>query len=205
MIPQGRRRCARIGDLKPEVEIKLKIASAAQGRILLRHGGFEVVTKRHLERNFVLDTAKGSLRRMGKLLRLRNSGEAVTLTFKGKSQPGKHKTREEIEFEVPDFDRAALLLERLGYQATFRYEKYRTVYARPRQHGHAMLDETPIGVYLELEGSPGWIDRMARRLGFGEGDYITASYGSLYAAHCKRADKPLGDFVFARQPTKGKA
>ena len=191
--------------LKQEVEIKLKIASAAQGRILLRHAGFEVTVKRHLERNYVLDNPKGTLRRSGQLLRLRQTGDGVVLTFKGKSQPGKHKVREEIEFTVPDFDRAGMLLSRLGYQATFRYEKFRTVFARPRQHGHAMLDETPIGAYLELEGAPGWIDRTAHKLGYSERDYITASYGSLYAAHCKQTDQAPGDFVFGSKLTKGKA
>ena len=191
--------------LKPEVEIKLKIASAAQGRILLKHAGFEVTVKRHLERNHVFDGPKGALRRSGQLLRLRNTGTVAVMTFKGKSQSGKHKVREEIEFTVSDFDRAVLLLSRLGFEATFRYEKFRTVYARPREHGHALLDETPIGTYLELEGAPSWIDRMARKLGFREADYITASYGSLYAAHCRQAGKPLSDFVFASKPTKGKA
>ncbi len=46
--------------------------------------------------------------------------------------------------------------------------------------GVAMLDETPAGVFLELEGPPRWIDRTARRLGFGEADYITASYAELH-------------------------
>ena len=60
----------------------------------------------------------------------------------------------------------------------FRYEKYRTEFRQPRRAGVAMLDETPVGVYLELEGTPHWIDRTARRLGFQESDYITASYGA---------------------------
>lgn len=191
--------------LKQEVEIKLRIASAAQGRILLAHAGFAVVTRRHLERNLVLDTGKRSLRRAGQLLRLRSAGPVALLTFKGKSRPGKHKTREEIEFTVDDLELASLLFERLGYRPAFRYEKFRTVYARPRESGHALLDETPIGAFLELEGSPRWIDRIAHRLGFREQDYITASYGSLYAAHCRASGKSLDDFVFARRATKGKA
>jgi hypothetical protein len=35
-----------------------------------------------------------------------------------------------------------------------------------------MLDETPAGVFLELEGPSRWIDRTARRLGFAESDYL---------------------------------
>jgi hypothetical protein len=42
-------------------------------------------------------------------------------------------------------------------------------------------------VYLELEGAPGWIDRNARRLGFAESDYSTASYYGLYVGLLPRA------------------
>jgi adenylate cyclase class 2 len=46
--------------------------------------------------------------------------------------------------------------------------------------------ETPIGVYLELEGAPRWIDATARRLGFKRADYITDSYGRLYFVWCEQ-------------------
>ena len=52
-------------------------------------------------------------------------------------------------------------------------------------HGKVLLDETPIGNFLEIEGSPRWIDRTARALGFFDGDYITRSYGYLYLAYCR--------------------
>ena len=35
----------------------------------------------------------------------------------------------------------------------------------PGSRGIAMLDETPVGTYIELEGSEAWIDRTARRMG----------------------------------------
>jgi len=46
--------------------------------------------------------------------------------------------------------------------------------------GEVALDETPIGLFLELEGPEDWIDSTATRLGFAETDYITSSYSSLY-------------------------
>ena len=46
----------------------------------------------------------------------------------------------------------------------FRYEKYRTTFRLPGLH--LDLDETPVGVFLELEGAPRAIDRAARSLGF---------------------------------------
>jgi adenylate cyclase class 2 len=102
-------------------------------------------------------------------------------TFKGPPELGKHKIRKEIEFELPSAEACAEVLEALGYRPAFRYEKYRTEYtSQSVTSGRAMLDETPVGAFLELEGPPRWIDRMARRLGFREADYITATYAELH-------------------------
>jgi adenylate cyclase, class 2 len=62
-----------------------------------------------------------------------------------------------------------------------------------------MLDETPIGVYLELEGVPRWIDSSARRLGFAESDYSTASYGGLYADYCSKHGLPVTNMTFEKE------
>jgi adenylate cyclase class 2 len=86
------------------------------------------------------------------------------------------------------------ILERLGFKAAFRYEKYRAEYTDGK--GVATVDETPIGLYLELEGAPSWIDRTARALGFRRADYITASYYGLYREYCERRGEAVGDMVF---------
>ncbi len=83
----------------------------------------------------------------------------------------------------------------------FHYEKFRTTYALPGVHGLKIdLDETPVGTYLELEGSVAGIDRAACRLGYGRKDYITETYGSLYLAACRRRGQKPGDMLFP--PTK---
>jgi len=91
-----------------------------------------------------------------------------------------------------------LILERLGYQPVFRYEKYRTEYTRTGQSGLAMIDQTPIGDFLELEGSPSWIERTARALGRSPAEFITASYGALYREHCQASGVKPGNMVFKR-------
>ncbi len=120
------------------------------------------------------------LRRQGLLLRLRTCGTRCVVTFKGPSERAKHKIRREIEFELRNPEPFRQILEGLGYRPAFRYEKYRTEFTRPRSSGVAMLDETPVGTFLELEGPPDWIDRTARRLNFTESDYITATYAELH-------------------------
>jgi len=129
------------------------------------------------------------------LLRLRRYGRRLVLTYKGPPQAARHKVREELEVLVSDLDAAALILSRLGLVASFRYEKYRTEFRGPGG-GAVLLDETPIGDFLELEGAPSWIDRTAARLGFGEADYITSSYGTLYVESCRGRGIVPGDMVF---------
>jgi adenylate cyclase class 2 len=119
----------------------------------------------------------------------------VTLTYKGRPAVGRHKSREELELEVSAAPPMAAILDRLGFRPVFRYEKYRTEYRRPGSAGVATVDETPVGVFLELEGPPRWIDRTARALGFSERDYITASYGRLYLEWCERNGVAPGNML----------
>jgi adenylate cyclase class 2 len=178
------------------VEVKLAVASAAAARRLLRAKGFRVVKPRVFEANDVFDTEDLRLRKHEQLLRVREVKRKAKLTYKGPPEASKHKSREELEVDVSDGTHFSAILERLGYRRVFRYEKYRTEFQRGRS-GVATLDETPIGVYLELEGPPDWIDRTARMLGFSEQDYITASYGKLYLDACAKTGGEAKDMVFS--------
>jgi adenylate cyclase class 2 len=174
-----------------ETEIKLAVPDAKFARRLLRAAGFRVSRPRVFETNTAFDTPRRSLRKAATLLRVRKAGATDTLTYKGRPTAGRHKSREELELEISDAGAMAAVLARLGFEAAFRYQKYRTEFRQPRHSGVAMLDETPIGVFLELEGTAPWIDRTARKLGFEESLYITASYGRLYLEWCqRRRDKP---------------
>lgn len=179
-----------------ETEIKLRAGDVDAARRRLRRAGFRVHKRRLFEDNCLFDTPARRLRKAGTLLRVRQVGRKVILTYKGKATNGRHKSREEWEVEVGDFETIQTIAERLGFEPAFRYQKYRSEYRLPSSSGIATLDETPIGVFFELEGNPAWIDRAARRLGYGESDYLTDSYGSLYLAWCaERGVKPK-DMVF---------
>ena len=179
-----------------ETEIKLAVKDARSARRRLREAGFVVSRPRVFEANTVFDTPELSLRASSRLLRIRQAGRVATMTYKGVPATGKYKSREELELEVRNAAAMMSIMERLGYQRMFRYEKYRTEFRQPRRAGIAMLDETPVGVYLELEGTPHWIDLTARRLGFQESDYITASYGRVYLDWCAANGCKPGDMTF---------
>jgi adenylate cyclase class 2 len=86
-------------------------------------------------------------------------------------------------------------LRAIGLRPSFRYEKYRSTF---RLAGlHLDLDETPVGVFLELEGAPRSIDRVARSLGFVPREYINGTYWDLYAADCRRRGRKPANMLFS--------
>ena len=178
-----------------ENEIKLAIADARAGRALLRSAGFRVSRPRVLETNTVFDTPERMMGRTGRLLRVRQAGKTATVTYKGPPDSSRHKSREEIETAVADGDAMAAIARKIGFEPRFRYQKYRTEFRRG-PGGVATLDETPIGVFFELEGPPDWVDGVTAELGFAPADQITASYAALYVKWCERQGVPPGHMVF---------
>lgn len=172
--------------------------SADSARRLLESAGFQQTRARAFEANTVYDTPELSLKRSRRLLRLREFDGENVFTFKGVPVEGTHKTREEIETLVASAAQLHQILTRLGYEPMFRYEKYRTSFARPGDAGVAVLDETPIGVYVELEGAPAWIDETAAQLGLNAEAYITDSYGTLYLKHCEAHGIAPSHMTFAK-------
>ena len=185
-----------------ETEIKLEVRSLPSLRRRLRELGFERVEARHFESNTLFDFPDLRLWKARSLLRLRQEGRRWTLTFKGAPLESRvYKMRREIETSVEDGARFKAILEALGFRPVFRYEKHRTAYTLGKRAGKAhgpllLADETPIGVYLELEGPRRWIDRVAVKLGYRREDYITASYASLYREHCRQRGIEPTNMVF---------
>ena len=186
-----------------EIEIKLRLdGKLGKIRRILRDQGFRVSKSRLHEYNVLLDTSNRVLRSHGKLIRVRRVGAHTLLTYKGPSEQGRYKKRLEIELVLPDPFKLEQIFNQIGYHPIFRYEKFRTEFAKPPSPGKVLLDETPIGNFLEIEGSPRWIDSTARLLGFAACDYITRSYGYLYLAYCRERRIPAGDMLFSAKDMK---
>lgn len=173
-----------------EVEIKLRIGDLNVVLERLSEIGFHVHHERAFERNLVFNAETGTL------LRLRGFGGKNILTYKGPGAPGIHKSREEIEVDVSDAASMEEILNRLGYHPVFVYEKYRAEYQRLGETGIVTVDETPIGNFLEIEGEPEWIDRTARELGRAPSEYITGSYGALFAIYRQETPDSSPNMVF---------
>ena len=213
---------------REEIEIKLAVRNLRDLRARLKRLRAREISPRTHESNTLYDTPAQNLRRRGQLLRIRteqpaarfrtaaseDSAQAI-LTYKGPparaSRPGKtgngpshrsqYKIKDEAEIRAAGATELVRILGALGLQPVFRYEKFRTTYTLPGVLGLKIeLDETPVGTYLELEGSIAGIDRAARLLGYTRRDYLTDSYGGLYLAECRRLGQKPGHMLFP--PTK---
>jgi adenylate cyclase class 2 len=185
-----------------EVEVKIPLSDRAATESRLKQLGFRQSVSRRWESNDLYDTENQSLRQRGMILRLRQSGDKSIITWKGSSRPGPHKTRSELETSIGSLAIFQQILEQLGYVRTFRYEKYRTEYADGSNGGAIMVDETPIGDFMEIEGRGDWIDATAARLGFSPEDYVLESYGRVYLEHCRKYGLEPGNMVFASHSTE---
>ncbi len=142
-----------------EREIKFLVGDLAELESRLQKLGAELEKPRIYESNLRFDTAGGELIRQAKLLRLRQD-DRVRITYK---EPGEVvdgiRVRPEIEIEVSDYAATRQLFEALGYQIRFIYEKFRTQYQFAGVQ--VLLDETPLGDFIELEGPDGETIRRA--------------------------------------------
>ncbi len=198
-----------------ETEIKFRVADLAALAERLESAGFRLETPRNFESNILYDTPDRRMRARTEILRIRSYAGRWTLTHKCLPSPGtlgnrgpqeavlaswgggedRHKHRVETETEIAHGDALTEHFLSLGLVAAFRYEKWRTEWTDG--NGHCVIDETPIGNYAELEGSPAWIDRTALRLGVDPADYITLSYGRLFDLWREQHRSAAEDLTFA--------
>jgi adenylate cyclase, class 2 len=215
-------------DHREEIEVKLRVPDVAALRARLKRLCAREISPRTYEFNTLYDTSKSSLRRRGQLIRIRIEHPAkrfgkihaienapAILTYKGPAPPLRStvksgalskirthfKIKDEAEVSLAGANQMARILRALELYPVFRYAKFRTTHLFPGIRGLKIeLDETPVGIYLELEGPVRAIDRGARLLGYCREDYLKETYGSLYLADCRRRGRKPGDMLFP--PTK---
>lgn len=185
-----------------EIELKFPVTSLGDLERRLAELGFRLDTPRTFESNTLYDTPNRGLKQKGELLRVREYGEKHIVTHKRhpdeEDATSRYKTRIETESEVSDGDALAEIFTRLGFEPAFRYEKYRREYSHPHATaGHVVIDETPIGIYAELEGPPGWIDQTLVALGVSPARCLTESYGRLFSAWKLRTGSAAEHLTFA--------
>jgi Adenylate cyclase, class 2 (thermophilic) len=182
-----------------ETETKFPIDSWQAWENALDREGALLLKARHFERNTLFDDDAGSLMSRGTTLRLRAVPDGGYLTVKGAPRHhGPIKEREEIESWVGDPKACEQIILKLGFSPKFQYEKYRAIYRL--DDVTITLDEVPIGLYLEIEGSSESIAAAASRLGLDLHTATPLSYVRLYIL-AREHDPSLPEFmVFSQKP-----
>jgi adenylate cyclase class 2 len=177
-----------------EQEIKLSFASLEAARLAVVTAGGRLLVPRRLIEDQLFDTIDLQLRARGTALRVRREGSTTYLTWKGPGIAGPVKSREEHETRVDDAGALLNILVGLGYRPCFRSQKYREEYGI----GTAVVtvDDTPAGVFVEIEGAPDEIERVAALLDRSPADYRLESYPALWRQWCQAHGLPASDMVF---------
>ncbi len=176
-----------------EIEAKFHIPHLSQLRERLFSEGARRSTPRTLERNLRFDTADGRLAQSHIVLRLRQDSRA-TLTYKEPQE--RHEVRLEYEVEVDDFNRMREMLDALGYQIIFIYEKYRETFTI--ESSEVMLDELPFGKFAEIEGPDiKQITSLAKRLNLEWERRVALNYIGVFDDLRQRMNLPFRDATFA--------
>ena len=179
-----------------EREIKLRYDSVESARAAVLAAGATPLLGRRLQEDALLDTEDESLRRRRCVLRVRLENGKSRITFKGPVQPSEMKVRDELETIIGDGVLLLRIFEEVGFHIWFRYEKYREEFSH--EEVIVAIDETPVGVFVEIEGSEQGISTMARALGRRPDDYVLDSYRGLFLKYREQYGLDGTDMVFDR-------
>lgn len=180
-----------------ETEAKFRVADrAVLERTLAALGASP--GPRELETNVLLDDDRLDLKARGMALRVRRTAGRGLLTLKGKASLDRGiKTRIELESGVANPEAVEKLLATLGYAPRFRYEKWRTVWRfESPDRPLVVVDETPLGLFAEIEGEDGAVRALAGELGVPEAELIGLSYVALWEAAREAEPSLPRDMVF---------
>ena len=181
-----------------EHEVKLTFPNVDEARRAVASAGGQLSTARRLLDDQLFDTADAALRRSRTALRIRRDGDRGLVTWKGPIQSGLVKSREEIETEVDDPRVLQAVLEALGFRPVFRAQKFREEYALGGTT--VVIDDTPMGVFVEIEGPPERIAPVAGLLGRHDTDFVLESYPALWRRWCDAHGADMGDMIFDPLP-----
>ncbi len=179
-----------------EREVKLRFASPEAARADVVALGAQPLRARRLQADVVYDTPDLTLASRAEVLRVRVEDGNHCVTFKTPVPHPTMKLREELETSVGDGPLLRSIFERLGLVVAFRYEKYREEFSL--SDVVIAIDETPLGTFVEIEGSHAGILAVSAGLGRAPHDFVLESYRALFVQACAASGVTPTDMVFTR-------
>jgi adenylate cyclase class 2 len=150
---------------------------------------------RYFETNICFENETRTFKEKDILLRLRKDHK-TRLTYKAppNASDTRFKVYRELEVEVSDFDTCLAILTNMGFHPAQTYEKWRETF----QLGDTklLIDTTPYGIFLEIEGSKSAIMDLANQLDLVWEKRILLNYLAIFEIVRREEDLPFRDMTF---------
>ncbi|MCD4831588.1 MAG: class IV adenylate cyclase [Anaerohalosphaeraceae bacterium] len=165
-----------------EIEIKLKVENFDSAIAKLKSCDADFVGD-FLQVDSYYDDPQDSLVNSDRCLRIRkhicDSQETIELTYKGKRENHRFKTRREIGLKVEKAEELAEIFAGLDYEVRLVFEKKRSIWNI--DNCEVALDELPfLGEFIEIEGPDDeTITNLQNKLGLAELVHNPKSYAHL--------------------------
>jgi adenylate cyclase class 2 len=99
-----------------------------------------------------------------------------------------------MEVQVDDFETCQKILENLGFHPEQTYEKWRETFML--ENTKVLLDTTPCGDFMEIEGSKSHIVALANRLGLKWQERILLNYLAIFEIVRRGENLAFHDMTF---------
>lgn len=139
-----------------------------------------VLVGAYKEKTIRYDDKYESLEKRGKFIRVR-SGLKNIISIKEKIEDDDEQKvfkRNEIEVEIGDIKKMQYILENIGLKETYTMEKYRLKWQY--DDAEINLDELPFGLFLEIHGEEGKIEKVSNELGLNKNNIIIGTYWDIF-------------------------
>jgi len=131
-----------------EIEIKFRIEDV--GRVEEKVKKFAEFVIDKIEEDIYFNSPIRDFKRYDEALRIRKDIEGVSITYKGPKIDKETKSREEIKVGVDNYDKAVLLLKKLGFREVGKVLKRRKIY----RHNNVLIcidSVFNLGDFIEIE------------------------------------------------------
>lgn len=150
------------------------------------------------QRTVRMDQDDLSLEKEKKFLRVRSGVKnVITLKIKKKKENKNVFERTEIETEIKDPEKMAMILFELGFTKEFIMEKYRAEWSY--NNTIISFDEMPFGFYIEIEGKEENIYQTVNHLNLDVNKKIIATYWDIFESYKKEKGIKGDNIVFKKK------
>jgi len=150
-------------DINIEIELKFLLTDPPE-KLIEKFGDYAKQAKKTYQKTVMFDNDQQLMQKTNGRIRLRQSGDIVTLSYKLPLPSSGVKKEVEWETKIGSWKVGENLLKAMGFKETTSYEKYRTSFNY--KNTKVEIDEYPFANFIEIEGEEKDIVEIAKEINF---------------------------------------